>query len=668
MRAPLLPCLLSLLAAALIAGQAPATPPVKPKAIPGPGIAIEPAVRQELSTACDALAKRIADLRSALAGKPALAARLPDVEVFHRAVRSALDHDEFLAAKEVDSARKLLALGSERAERLAAGSAPWLTQSGLVVRGYRSRIDGSAQPYGLVVPDALAKGDQPARVDAWFHGRDEKLTEVNFLSQRLTGKGEFTPANAIVLHAYGRFCNANKFAGEVDLLEALADLRSTRPLDDDRLVVRGFSMGGAACWQFAVHHAGTWCAAAPGAGFAETPAFSHVDPTTVPPWERLLWRWYDARDWAVNLANLTLVAYSGEIDRQRQAAEVMAVALKEEGIAMTHVIGPKTEHKYHPESKTQINTLIDAAVAKGRDPLPKKLRFTTWTLRYDRLRWLRVDGLAKHWERARVEAELTAAGVTATTVNVTALTIDLPAGAFAVGSKPVLSIDGGRLDGPAAAAGAWQVHLVRTAQGWALAEAPPSGVRKRHGLQGPIDDAFMDRFVFVRPTGKARNAEVGAWIDREFTQACALWRRTMRGEPLIVDDTAVDDALIAAANLVLWGDPASNAVLARIADRLPITWDAQNVQIAGSTVAAASHVPLLIHPNPLNPARYIVLNSGLTWAAEYHSASNARMNPVLPDWAIVAAVPGRRRVIAAGFCDEAWKPQPAMEWTPPATP
>ena len=29
------------------------------------------------------------------------------------------------------------------------------------------------------------------------------------------------------------------------------------------------------------------------------------------------------------------------------------------------------------------------------------------------------------------------------------------------------------------------------------------GLRKKHGLQGPIDDAFMERFLFVRPTGTA---------------------------------------------------------------------------------------------------------------------------------------------------------------------
>ena len=56
------------------------------------------------------------------------------------------------------------------------------------------------------------------------------------------------------------------------------------------------------------------------------------------------------------------------------------------------------------------------------------------------------------------------------------------------------------------------------------------------------------------------------------------WRRQFRGEARVKDDTDITDADIAAHNLVLWGDPSSNAVLAKIADKLPIQWDKDSVQ------------------------------------------------------------------------------------------
>src|SRR2546426_6486096 len=53
---------------------------------------------------------------------------------------------------------------------------------------------------------------------------------------------------------------------------------------------------------------------------------------------------------------------------------------------------------------------------------------------------------------------------------------------------------------------------------------------KRPGLQGPIDDAFMDSFIFVRPTGEPLNAGVGKWIEQQLTRATNEWRAQFRGE------------------------------------------------------------------------------------------------------------------------------------------
>ena len=136
--------------------------------------------------------------------------------------------------------------GIERADQLAAGQSPWTTATGLVVRGYVSKIDGSVQPYGLVVPESYTnKGPGRFRCDLWFHGRGETLSELNFLNDRTRNVGQFTPADTIVLHPYGRYCNANKFAGEIDVFEALDSVKKHYRIDDDRIAVRGFSMGGA---------------------------------------------------------------------------------------------------------------------------------------------------------------------------------------------------------------------------------------------------------------------------------------------------------------------------------------------------------------------------------------------------------------------------------------
>src|SRR3546814_8520758 len=48
------------------------------------------------------------------------------------------------------------------------------------------------------------------------------------------------------------------------------------------------------------------------------------------------------------------------------------------------------------------------------------------------------------------------------------------------------------------------------------------------------------------------------------------WRQQFRGDARVKKDTEITEADIAQHNLVLWGDPQSNQVLAKIADKLPI--------------------------------------------------------------------------------------------------
>jgi len=662
-------CLYVCSIAMLSAGEPAKAPPPKaapkgPKRIPPEGVPIPPETKTELEAGLKSLDEKIAALRTELKAHPKLLELLPDVEIYARAVRVAVQYEEFFDPKEFATAKTILKHGEERADALKTGTAPWTAATGLVVRAYVSKLDGSIIPYGLVVPANYKQGEgKKHRLDVWLHGRDEKLTELKFLNDREKSAGEFTPEGAFVLHSYGRFCNAFKFAGEVDIFEALEHAKTQYPIDEDRLVIRGFSMGGAGCWQAAVHHPYLWAAAAPGAGFSETPKFSRVenwDPQP-PEYERTLWRWYDAQHYALNIFNLPTVAYSGENDRQKQAADVMAEAAKAEGIELTHIIGPKTEHKYHPDSKKEINDRIDPIVAKGRVAVPSPLKFTTYTLRYYRSHWINLDGLDKHWEKARVEAEITTDNAVRIKVeNVSALTIDMPAEKCPLTGTPKVVINDQTPEASAVNADkSWKCSFAKVADRWVAVKQPDTALRKKPGLQGPIDDAFLESFLYVKPTGTALNPAVGKWAQSEMERAQTMWRSQFRGDARVTTDAELTDAQIAANNLVLWGDPSSNKVLARIVSKLPILWTEQSILAGASTFPSSGHALVMIFPNPLNPIKYVVLNSGFTFR-ENAMASNALQNPVLPDYAVIdlATPPGRKwpgGIAKAGFFNEKWE-------------
>ncbi len=664
---------------------------------PPPGVVVPPEVRAELTAGVASLSKLIEALPVALKNKPELLALLPDVQIYHNAVRYALEDDIFNNTNQFNSARILLQQGTERAQQLAAGLAPWNTKAGLlalkipteaaaaeaarrkkttpapvtqitVVRGYVSRIDGSVQPYGLRVPVSyLVGGDQPRRLDIWLHGRGDTLNEVAFIEGQLRGLSAFLPDDAFVLEPYGRFMNAFKFAGETDVWEGLENVAKHYPIDRRRLAMRGFSMGGAGAWHLGAHHPDQFAAVNPGAGFVDVKNYQKLGDKldTVPWWEQKLWNLYDPLACPVNFVNTTLVAYSGEIDAQKAAADLMGAALLKEGVKMTHIIGPNTAHAYEPEAKKVVAKLVDEAVNKGIVHQPKRVTLVTCSLKFNSAHWVTIDAMEKQWEPARVEAELTAEGISLKVSNVAGITLAPGPDGFR-NSRPRISIDNQKVDGPAVVPSAkWSARLVTANGQWALAAASEIGNRKseiakRHNLQGPIDDAFTDSFVMVRPTGQPLNAAVGQWAKTGLAEAVFHWRRFFRGEPRVKDDSAIMDDDIKNRNLILWGDPSSNRLLARIADRLPVKWSAQEIKVGDQIYDATKNVPAFIYPNPLNPSRYVVINSGFTFP-QYASLSNAQQTPKLPDWAILdLSVPlgervGGKGVVAADFFGEQWE-------------
>src|SRR5438105_8267211 len=162
--------------------------------VPPPGIKISQAERVELQSGAAELGREVRGLRSALKEKPALLDLLPDVHISEKAVSWAVSYDEFFKTNEIQVARTLLKQGMERAQLLRDGKAPWITATGLVARGYLSRIEGSVQPYGLVVPASYQPGTaHQFRLDFWFHGRGETLSELDFINGRQKSAGEFAP-------------------------------------------------------------------------------------------------------------------------------------------------------------------------------------------------------------------------------------------------------------------------------------------------------------------------------------------------------------------------------------------------------------------------------------------------------------------------------------------
>ncbi len=175
---------------------------------------------------------------------------------------------------------------------------------------------------------------------------------------------------------------------------------------------------------------------------------------------------------------------------------------------------------------------------------PAVVNFETNTLRYNSAYWLTIDRLTKHGEMARIEASIDGAqappagprfgpgapgqangqgggqpggqggrpggqfrpqagpqgaqrpaaskpALRISTVNIDALTLRLGESPMPKGAP--VTVDGQEIAGPFSET----VHLSREGGKWHSGEWTATGMAKRHGLQGPIGDAFNSYFLSV---------------------------------------------------------------------------------------------------------------------------------------------------------------------------
>ncbi len=664
--------------------------------IPPIGVELKPADRDELLQSADEIERSIPTPPSP--PSPSASNRSSekidwwnDIRVVTRAVRLTVEGQQFVKVQEIDQARKLLDLARQRGEELKSSQAKqpgyvpaWATQSGRIVAGHCSRLDDSVQPFGLWVPeDAAISPKKPRRLDIWLHGRDENVSEVTFLYRRWTQDSPCLPEDTFVLQPWGRYSNAFRFAGEVDVFEALAEVERRYAIDPNRISIRGFSMGGAGCWHLAIHHPDRFFAANPGAGFCETERFlnGYQSETLTPtPAQRKLWNLYDCPPVVRNLTNLPTIAYSGGIDRQKEAADIMTEAATQAGFKIPYVIHPESAHVIHPDAKREIEEKMTVLATHGRISWPQKISWSTHSLKYPGAYWIHLTGLVQHWTKATIDADLASdlSSLNIKTENVRSFEIDVPLEQAVSENERKSHRDvvrtavstSVRIDGidvgavPIRSNGRLQSAFERVGKNWKIVSSEATqrsnDLQKRPGLQGPIDDAFLERFLIVRPTGSSKNPAIDAWAQRELQHAVDHWRLQFRGDARIKLDTEVTEVDLLQSNIICFGTPESNRLIAKVVGQIPIRWSGDECAIGSQKFDAANTIPVMIYPNPLAPQRYVVFNSGFTYR-EYDYLNNARQTPKLPDWAMidVTSSPTTRaagRILAEGFFNEQWQP------------
>jgi len=515
--------------------------------------------------------------------------------------------------------------------RVGAQPAP---RTGAQLASFHSEIDDSNQPYALYLPksySASAGKKYPLLISLHAEESNHRL-DLRRLFGVISRMGEpdtedmryFPPVrdvDFIIACPFARGSMGYQGIAEKDVYDTIADVESRFAVDRDRVYLTGVAMGGAGAIWLGLTRPDVWAAVAA------------VCPSATPP---------GAEELAANALNLPLRLFHGEQDpvTPPELSRAWQRRFVDAGDPADYIEYPAVRHNAWDVAYRD-GAIFEWFAQHRRKSMPERVRFVTRSYRYDTSYWLRIDGLTPGTPASIDASWPSQTTLKAETKNVDGFTVAMPPGA----AGPIMvSIDNESLRVKSGAS----LSFTKASGQWRAGRYVPGG--KRPGAEGPIAEAVSGRHIYVYGTLGASEEEQEA--RRKVAETAARWSTTRTRLSLTLPvkaDSAVTDADLDRDDLVLFGTAETNALIARLAARLPLALNR----------GAADYGLVFIAPVGRH---YAVVNSGLPWWTGAEEAGR-RGDPVAPptyrllstfgDYILFKGSLGN--VIAEGRFDGNWK-------------
>ena len=491
---------------------------------------------------------------------------------------------------------------------IEAGRNPYVKHPGNTIIAYRSALDGRLLGMRVSVPSNYdpKKGYALRIANSSWGGASGGQMRPLYL--RLgSGAGDTISA---VISDRGE-CHYGNDIHEAESLEAIDALRKMFNIDATRIHKAGGSKDGYTSVSIAMHYphlfratVGTTANSLPDGTIS-----SRNLPCFTPTREQM-----NAYLQAENMYSLPTAIVTG-FDGDHTNSTLMGALFEKIG-APDKFIRVEPEGGHGTTRWTQAE--VDKWVPKQKlNRWPKRVYVSTNSLRYHKFYWVEVDALSRegHFARMRVDAldgnriEVEAHNVHRFSLVTLDRVLDV--------AKPV-SVEINDKPLPPATPRDGRLSFVIRDGAWSLAAARhDAGLVKKHGLSGPIIDAWIRPAMHVIGTlgGPAETARLRDMMASE----TRFWRSEGCGfreadHPVKLDTQVTPDD-IRDRHLILWGNNRTNAIIARINPKLPVRLDGHKVIVGERTYDTDDVALAMVYPNPLNPERYVLIHSGNTWLA-----------------------------------------------------
>jgi predicted esterase len=457
---------------------------------------------------------------------------------------------------------------------------------------------------------------------------------------------------AIIIHPMGRYNTSYNGIGDRDVVRAIELAKQRFSVDEDRVSLMGYSMGGGGTWHVGTRHPDLFASLVPIYGGFDYRFYIPEDIIAkLGPWERLRFEKDSSFSQAEQLLNVPVWIIHGDADQtvDPDNSRYAVRMLQRWGYDVRYWEVPGLGHEDPGELREPFQWML----SQRRNARPQHVRVRAGDLTYAAAYWVRVTQRDDPMAFIAADAEFTGPNALRLDTD-NALEVALtPPPPLVDPAHPLRVVWNGEertvpLDN--------QGRVVLRATDYA-----PSGLVKTPAVDGPIFDLDTTPFALVQGTTSS-DPMMRRLCELQAQRSAHDWEVWQHAPPRRFRDTEISEEDLRRYSLVLVGGPEENAVTKRLIADLPLRVSSREIRIDGRAFPVADAVVKMVYPHPLNPARYVVVlaatsPAGLYLAGGFSDLANS-LDFCILDGRMPDASQGRRdeqALPAMGVFDRNWR-------------
>ena len=401
----------------------------------------------------------------------------------------------------------------------------------------------------------------------------------------------------IDIEPHGRGNTTYHGIGEKDVLKCIELAKKMFNVDEDRIYLKGESMGGWGTWYVGTRHTDLFAAIAPvygGSDYHST--LDEKQLLNLNDKERFSYERESSLAQADALLTTPVFVTHGDMDGSVNVnnSRYNVKVLQRWGYDIRYHEYPGYGHEGIPYTDQVISWFLK----HEKNLSPRKVRVRAAALNSAKSNWVKILQREDPFKFIEAEAEVLINNtIRLASENVLAVELTPPAELINHNEKVTV---------------VWNVNDIREVE---VKEGKitlsdknykPTKLNKNPEIEGPISHVTTTPFAVVVGTS-SKDELMNKLCRMKADEFINYWKNWQKYEPRVFLDTELSESDMKKYSLILYGGSEANLITKKLGDKIPLKISSNKIEISGRIFEAKDACVQILYPHPLNSERYVTV-------------------------------------------------------------